>query len=334
MRCTFAKLLSRNDTAHGNNQSGPLIPRALSPFFPELDESQKRPRASLRIELRDGDSLLEVVEAKFIWYKSKSEYHLTNIRPIIPLWTQDDAIRFERLGFAEYRLQLVRQGSELWEEIAEQTIHPGRCGLLLGDVQDFENLKVATAPRGRQRRGLHNQKFDAEKFQREAKDRFNRRKRKSSISVLDPDKTPTRSWQHDECVTRLSKYLDPDSLSSGKHTGIDLKAERGDVIIIFEVKTLRGDERRQFRAAVGQLDDYSFETSMELGNEDKTIHRIICTDRRPSKRWQDFATHWEIGVIWLPERSNHKKKKEAEKPGSTSTAQRMLRELTRVTPVC
>jgi len=340
MRCTFAKLLSRNDTAQGNNQAGPLIPRSLAPFFPELDESQKYPRVSLQIELLDGDSPLEVVEAKLIWYKSKSEYHLTNIRPIIPLWTQDDAIRFERIGFAEYRLQLVRQGSELWEEIAEHTIYPGRCGLLLGDIQDFENLKVATAPRSRRKRGLHNQEFDVEKFQREAEDKFSRRKRNLSTILHDPDKTSMRTLQHDECVTRLAKSraLRTVKKTAGKQTGIDLKAEGEDIIAIFEIKTLRGDEMRQFRTATGQLNHYSFETSLELGNADRTIHRVICTDRRPDKHWQDYATSWNIGVIWLPEKSNRKKKsreqEKAEKPGATTLGWRMLHELTNAVAVC
>lgn len=333
MQCTFAKLLSHNDTSQTIHQGGPLIPKALSPFFQELDRSQDISEAFLKIELQDGYTSLGVVQARYVWYKSKSECHLTNIGPIIPLWTEDDAIRFEILGPAEYRLQLVRQGSELWNEIADQ-MGPkrlGRCGLLSGDVCDFENFKVAMTPLGRKKGELHNRTFDAAQFQRNAEDRFKRRKRKPSISLHDPDKTSMRARQHDECVARLSRMpsLRAANLTYGGQTGIDLKAEHGDIIVIFEIKTLRGDEMRQFRAANGQLNHYSFKTSEESGNATQTIRQIICTDRHPGKEWLKFATYCHIGVIWLPE-----KKKSTEKLGATPLACRILRELTRVTPVC
>jgi len=210
MQCSFAKILSANDTAHKNNQAGPLIPKALAPFFPRLDTSQRSPRVSLRIELFDGNKSLGVAEAKYIWYASKGEYHLTNIRPIIPLWTEGDAIKFVRIGPREYHLHLVRQGSELWNEIAEGVVNLRgcQCGPLTGDISDLREFEAALESYGgKGPRKLYHKPFDAEECLRKAKERYERRKRKPSTSVVDPDKAGKRSLKHDQCVARLAKGL-------------------------------------------------------------------------------------------------------------------------------
>ena len=118
-----------------------------------------------------------------------------------------------------------------------------------------------------------------------------------SIRVYDPDRVGARYNAHEDCLDRLSKVV-PEHVNQLQAV-YDLLLVGPAAAVLVEAKTIKNDERRQVRMAVGQLFYYEhFDVAPVYPN--KRILRVLLTDSMVSEDLQRFLTKHEIGAVWIP----------------------------------
>lgn len=109
---------------------------------------------------------------------------------------------------------------------------------------------------------------------------------------VDTDMSADRRNRHEALVDQLKirfEAFQPNEIPGA----YDLVISAGNRRIMFEVKTIEGDQYRQVLAAVGQLFFYKFEHS--AGGRETSL--MIAVDRPVDPRLQDFVTTLDIGLI-------------------------------------
>jgi len=72
-----------------------------------------------------------------------------------------------------------------------------------------------------------------------------------------------------------------------------------DGCLLVEVKTIRNDEARQIRLALGQVLYYEH-FLVEPLYEGRGMHRVVVTDAKPQEDMIHLLERHGVGVAWLP----------------------------------
>lgn len=112
------------------------------------------------------------------------------------------------------------------------------------------------------------------------------------------------SSAHSKTMLVLAKYL-TDHGTVPKTSVIDLLAERGGRVFIFEVKSIRTENfRHQTRMAVGQLVDYEyFQVRRRNGTQEKRVVKCVVYSKKPPSEIAEFLEVSGFKVFWT-ERDN------------------------------
>lgn len=111
------KRLSPNDMGEtDSHQAGIHVPKALTEFFPDLDESVLNPRTALRlINEKDEVGICSYIHYnnKLIEGRTRDEYRITRIRPfLVACGAQTgDVIEFVRVADSRYRIRVLSSNS-------------------------------------------------------------------------------------------------------------------------------------------------------------------------------------------------------------------------------
>jgi hypothetical protein len=114
----------------------------------------------------------------------------------------------------------------------------------------------------------------------------------------DPDILAGRTNAHDACLDRLCGLF-PARIAR-LEADYDLLLLDARHALIVEAKTIRSDARIQVRLGLGQILYYEY-FDVIPGFRDKTILRLVLTDRPIPEDLQAFLAAHRIGVVWLPE---------------------------------
>lgn len=120
-----------------------------------------------------------------------------------------------------------------------------------------------------------------------------------SVRRYDPDLVGGRFDSHEDCLDRFSEKI-PAAVQTF-HAVYDLLIVGGEnALLLVEAKTIRGDERAQVRAALGQLCYYEHFEILPL-YPNHGISRLLLTDRPVSADLCEFLMRFAIGVVWVEE---------------------------------
>ena len=119
------------------------------------------------------------------------------------------------------------------------------------------------------------------------------------VRSFDPDQVGARYNAHEDCLDCLSKRFP--AVVDRLQASYDLLLVSPQTVLLVEAKTIRADERRQVRAALGQLFYYEHFDVAPL-HPDKEILRLVLTDSELTEDMQKFLAKHQIGVVWIPER--------------------------------
>jgi len=148
------KKLAKNDTGEASsNQSGPLIPEDLVPYFPKLEKPVGKGSSTLPIKaiLVNGSQELATVAASYKMQtrgnKRSGEYRITRILPLHKLAAEGDILILERglVDRSVYRLTLFKSGTPAF--VSVDAIAAGRKsgalteGLSPATEEEFEDAE-------------------------------------------------------------------------------------------------------------------------------------------------------------------------------------------------
>lgn len=132
------------------------------------------------------------------------------------------------------------------------------------------------------------------------------------IREYDADLVAERSQDHDECIRKLSILI---PMEFEQYEGLyDFLAVDASKALLAEVKTIRDDEARQVRLALGQLLYYEYFEVQPLYPTHE-VHKIFVTDQPVTNEIVAFLDGVNVGVVWLPRDQDY---------GCSSLGQRIL----------
>lgn len=122
-----------------------------------------------------------------------------------------------------------------------------------------------------------------------------------SVRVYDPDLVGERFIAHEVCLRRFSEFL---SHGHEQYAGdYDLLVVTPGKALLIEVKTIREDEAKQLRLALGQILYYEHMFVKPMYPE-LAVRLLVITDSRPHDDLINLLEKYKIGVIWLPSRND------------------------------
>jgi len=125
---------------------------------------------------------------------------------------------------------------------------------------------------------------------------------RQSVRVYDPDLVGERFLAHEACLRRFSELI-PDRHEQYEGDYDLLVVAPGKALLI-EVKTIREDEAKQLRLALGQILYYEHMLAKPM-YPDHDIRLIVITDSRPHDDLIHLLEKYQIGVVWLSNQPGH-----------------------------
>lgn len=125
--------------------------------------------------------------------------------------------------------------------------------------------------------------------------------RRKSVRIYDPDLIGERFTAHEACLRRFSELIPkPHEQYEGDY---DLLVVAPKQALVIEVKTIRDDEAKQLRLALGQILYYEHILVRPM-YPDHNIRLLIVTDSRPHEDLVRLLEKYQIGVVWLPSQND------------------------------
>lgn len=181
---------------------------------------------------------------------------------------------------------LARQLGDILE--AEDGYHLGQPSVSESEHEPVE----AEAARARNRRRRYDPTHQQERISSEGVEGQRR-----SVRVYDPDLVGERFAAHEACLRRFSGLIPH---NHEQYEGdYDLLVVSATKALLVEVKTIREDEAKQIRLALGQILYYEHLLVKPM-YPDYDVQLVVITDSRPHDDLIRLLEKYQIGAVWLP----------------------------------
>lgn len=171
---------------------------------------------------------------------------------------------------------------------AEDGYHLGQTSFSVSEDEPVE----ASPSRARSRQRRYDPSHPRERIPAEGMEGPRR-----SVRVYDPDLVGGRFTAHEACLRRFSELIPRHHEQYEDDYDLLVVAQRKALLV--EVKTIREDEAKQLRLALGQILYYEHFFVKPM-YPDHDIQFIVITDLRPHDDLVHLLEKYQIGVVWLP----------------------------------